>query len=116
MILHFFFMKNAVNGGFRGKINPFVGENGHNLTGRHTGKAFFIYRVQNRLAFLGAELVGRVGMIRIGSAIFAGTVFSVEGLPAVIRPLSNSKLSACISEPGARRNRLVNQHDSFRAI
>ena len=90
MILHFFFMKNAVNGGFRGKIDPFVGENGHNLTGRHTGKAFFVHRVENRLALLCAEFIGGIGVICKLPSILVGPVLFVECLPAIVRPLSDA--------------------------
>ena len=90
MILHFFFMKNAVNGGFRGKIDPFVGENGHNLTGRHTGKAFFVHRFENRLALLCAEFIGGIGVICKPPSILVGPVLFVECLPAIVRPLSDA--------------------------
>jgi len=41
----------TVKAGFRTQINSLIGQHGHNLTGRQTGKPLFIADIQNGLLF-----------------------------------------------------------------
>ena len=116
MILHFLFPEDPVHCGLRCYVLAFIRKCGNNFTGRHAGKALLVDRIKNLLPLFRFQLIGRIAVIGIGSAVFIRLMILVQSFPSVIRPLRDAYAFAGLFESGTVLNCLVNKLYCFTAI
>jgi hypothetical protein len=84
VVLLFGLIQDAVEGGFRCQVHPFIGEVGHDLSRRQIGEAWFMANVQQLLSFLGSSALSLraagVGLVSfsVASGHSPRTAFTID--------------------------------------